>query len=245
MSPFVRLRVWSRSVLDLFFPRRCLGCEADLVADESLVCGRCRVVVLQRDVRRCARCGSEIDSDRRTRATCRVCRDTAFAFRGVVAALRYRGPVRSIVLSIKFGRRAEGVEVLADRLADAIRERRVDRRVDVVVPIPLHPLRRLARGFDQAERLAVAVAQRLRMPCVRLALRRARYTRRQATLRRAERVLNVRTSFVAGWLAFRVRGRRVLLVDDVMTSGATAQAAARVLMESGARSVIVAVAARG
>ncbi|MBK6939945.1 MAG: ComF family protein [Planctomycetes bacterium] len=245
MGPIVRLRAWLCSTLDLFFPRHCLGCESDLVGTESLVCGRCRVVVEQRNAQRCARCASEIDAARRTRASCRTCRDVVFAFRGAVAALRYRGPVRSIVLAIKFGRRAEGVEVLADRLADAILARRTDRRIDVVVPIPLHPLRRLVRGFDQAERLAVAVARRLQKPCVRLALRRARATRRQATLRRAERVRNVRTSFVAGWLAFRVRGRRVLLVDDVMTSGATAQAAAAVLLAAGARVVIVAVAARG
>lgn len=153
--------------------------------------------------------------------------------------------MRAVVLAIKFGRRCDGVDVLAARLEAALREQRVDARIDVVVPIPLHPLRRMTRGFDQAELLARALARRLGKPCLRFALRRRRHTRRQATLRRGDRAENVRGSFAPGVLAFRVRDRRVLLVDDVLTSGATAHTAASVLLECKARTVTVAVAARG
>ncbi|MBL8769600.1 MAG: ComF family protein [Planctomycetes bacterium] len=245
MGMFADARRLVRLGLDLFFPRRCLGCDDELLLDDHLVCGRCRVALVQDPVRRCAKCASELVQPRKTRGSCPVCRERAFAFRGVVAALRYRGPVRAIVLAIKFGRRAEGVTVLADRLVAELEAHGVLRRIDVVVPIPLHPLRRLTRGFDQAELLAAAVADRIGKPLLRHVLRRRRNTRRQATLRRSERADNLRSGFAPGILSFSVRGRRVLLVDDVLTSGATAHAAAIVLRACKANSVTVAVAARG
>jgi ComF family protein len=241
----VDLRTRIHAVLDLLFPRLCLGCDVELAGAEVLVCGPCRVVLEAPFAARCRKCAQEVDASRRSASSCPACRSSDFAFQGVVAALRYRGPVRGIVLSIKFGRRAEGADVLATRLVAAIVHARLERRIDVVVPVPLHPLRRLVRGFDQAELLARAVARRLHKPIATRALWRRRYTRQQARLDRAHRSGNVSAIFGAGLRARRVRGKRVLLVDDVMTSGATANAAALALRALGARTVTVAVAARG
>ena len=113
---------------------------------------------------------------------------------------------------------------------------------DLVVPVPLHWRRRLDRGFNQAESIARALAAALDLPLVS-ALRRHRHTRAQARLERGERARNPRGAFALGD-AQRLRGARVLLVDDVVTTAATVEAAARTLKSAGVERVLVAAVAR-
>ena len=173
---------------------------------------------------------------------CRRCRGRRFVFRRATAAVRYGGVARDLVLSVKFSGRREGMKVLGERLAAAHRETGIANRASLVVPVPLHPWRRLWRGFDQAELLADEVSKRLERPVVR-ALRRRRATVPQATRPPLERRSLTAEAFAATWRARAVRQRAVLLVDDVMTSGATVEAASRALLAAGARVVFVGVAA--
>lgn len=115
--------------------------------------------------------------------------------------------------------------------------------IDVIVPVPLHPRRTAERGFNQAELLAHAVQQFIGKP-FSVALRRGRYTSPQALLAKTARLKNVQNAFQLNAMS-DIRGARVLLVDDVFTTGATMQECARVLLEAGASDVAGMSVARG
>jgi len=189
----------------------------------------------------CAVCGTPFSSsfplDERGR--CRLCRAGANAFDAVCAAGFYEGRLRDLIHLFKYG----GVETLAEplgRMAMLAYPRR--ERVDLVVPMPMHWWRRWRRGFNQAGLLAREVGKRTGLPVMPV-VRRSRRTSPQAGLSRKARRQNVRG-------AFRVRrpdavqGKRVLLVDDVFTTGSTANACARALKDAGAAWVGVLVLAR-
>jgi len=153
----------------------------------------------------------------------------------------YQPPFDSVVMGLKFRR----LDYLAKRLAGPLAEQLDRTRFDVVVPVPLHWSRRLRRGYDQAELIAAELCDTLGRPLVR-ALRRRRATPAQSLHRdRQGRRANLDAAIVMRRrLGGQIRGLRVLLVDDVLTTGATLEAAARPLLDAGARSVDVAVAAR-
>jgi len=170
---------------------------------------------------------------------CRLCRTRARGFDTAYCFGAYEGTLRELIHLFKYGRMKPLAKTLAAHMAAALPR---DRRFDVVVPMPLHWRRQWQRGFNQSELLARVTARRCGIPMVN-AVRRTRATAAQAGLSNAERRENA-----AG--AFRVRkpraieARRVLLVDDVMTTGATASACAMALKRAGAKSVTLVALAR-
>jgi ComF family protein len=230
------------ALIEVLYRNTCAACGGERPLLGRPLCSLCAATFVAIAARGCRKCGSEPLGRTRAPARCRRCREREFAFRRAVAALRYGAAVRAVILAIKFERRREAIPLLAGPMAAALREAKLDRRVDVVVAVPLHPLRRYHRGFDQSECLAAALAARLALPHVEGALLRHRFTSPQSLRRRRERSAALDGAYVA-LRRRRIRGKTVLLVDDVMTSGATADAAARALLRGGARRVYVAVAA--
>jgi ComF family protein len=194
----------------------------------------------------CARCGWPFPGAGGTRGAdaplCQRCRETRDHFRVARAVLRYRndGIARAAILLAKHGRRLSLLRQLARLLAESAPQYLSLRQWDGLVPVPLHWVRRWRRGFNQAEILAQAVGYDHGLPVLGRALRRVRATPLQHgdfdTRRR-----NVRDSFA---IRRDVMGRRLLLVDDVFTTGATANACAGVLLEAGAAEVGVLTLAR-
>jgi ComF family protein len=158
------------------------------------------------------------------------------------ATWRYTGVVADAVRQFKYQRRWRLGAWLTDGMEGFVRRWMPMDDIDVVVPLPSHWLRRRLRGFDAPDALARALARRLDKPCDPRALRRPRWTASQTRLSWPQRLRNVRGAFAAR--RSRVAGRAVLLVDDVLTSGATARAASRALRRAGARAVYVITAAR-
>jgi ComF family protein len=156
----------------------------------------------------------------------------------------YRGLLRDLILRMKHS----GNEGLAEAVGEAWSERLAakvrDFGADTVIPVPLHWWRRWRRGFIQSEILAESWARRLRLPFRPRWLRRVRWTPMQSALTPTARRENVRSAFRVSE-SVGLRGRRVLLVDDVLTTGSTVHAAARALKDAGAQSVWVAVLAHG
>jgi len=157
----------------------------------------------------------------------------------LVAPLAYGGASASAIARFKYARRADLGPRLGAFLARSIAPLRGE--IDVVLPVPLHPRRLVERGYNQSALLAVPIAGVLGAPLAVRALRRVRHTPRQAGLDRARRLVNLDGAFVAERM---MKGERVLLVDDVRTTGATLDACSRVLLAAGAREVRAAVVAR-
>lgn len=175
---------------------------------------------------------------------CQRCRETTDHFCLARAVLRYReaGIARAAILLAKHGGRLPLLRHLGDFLAEEAPAHLALREWDGLVPVPLHWTRRFRRGFNQAEVLATAIGRRHGLPVIRRALRRPRRTLPQQGDAEARR-RNVRDAFAVS-VPGAVAGQRLLLVDDVFTTGATANACARALLSAGAAAVGVLTLAR-
>jgi len=165
-------------------------------------------------------------------------------FDKAVAVMRFRGVVRLAIHGLKYSQQTYWFKVLRAWLhagADAL----VDRsQIDCVIPIPLYPRRERERGFNQAWLLLQSITQKWKITSHRYALARVRETETQTHLDRQERMINLRGAFEVRQAGV-VYGKRVLLVDDVLTTGSTANECSRVLREAGATSIFVFTLARG
>jgi ComF family protein len=221
-------------LLDLLFPVRCAACDAP---GEAPFCGVCAETLVPVPAG-CPLCGAPAEegslSHLRPRR-CKPCRARAPPFALASAPWLHGGALAEAIHRLKY----EGHCELARPLG-VLFEGAAPPRVDVLVPIPLHPRRLRERGFDQARLLADAAGRRFSVP-VRPLLVRVRETGQQVGRDRAARERNVRGAFAADG---RVRGLRVCLVDDVLTTGATASAAALALLQAGAARVEVRTLAR-
>jgi ComF family protein len=175
---------------------------------------------------------------------CAACREHPPAFERLLALWSYEAPLDAVIQALKFRR----LDYLGRHLGDALaRMGKEDWEedlagIDLVVPVPLHWRRWLSRGYNQAERIAHAFALRRGLPLRSLLVRR-RLTPPQTLLGREERRANLRDAFRLRRAA-RIQGRRIALVDDVATTGATLEAAAAVLQENGAAAVLALVVGR-
>jgi ComF family protein len=157
-------------------------------------------------------------------------------FDGVAFVGGHEGPLREAILALKFGRRVVVAPSLGRLLATRLAALQPEWRVELVVPVPSHPRRQRERGVNQTLLLARSLAKRAGLPLDAEALRRRRYTVAQLELTPQERIENLQGVFEAPDPA-RVRGRRVLLLDDVFTTGATLMDGARALRSAGAAAV--------
>jgi ComF family protein len=236
--------------VDLLFPPCCLACER-LLADDDwiddqtpfLICRECCATFTFEATVVCPRCAAPMP-DAGLSAGCGECRRRKLPFEAALALGEYHGSLRDAVLKTK----KAAYESLTLQLGELVARRLIAAgwrdRCDVLVPVPSHWWRRWSRGTSGPELLATVIGQRLDLPVEQGLLRCQRRTRKQGTLLPNERLENVRGAFVIGKRA-QVEGRRIMLVDDVMTTGATLREAARLLLKAGARSVRVAVLARG
>jgi len=232
-------------VLDLVYPPGCISCGARLEGgEEGALCEGCRKQLPLIGRYRCPRCGDELGPyTAGARACPSECRRKTLYFRGAVAVCRYEGVARDLVQQLKYRGDLRAATWMGRMMLDRLRSMEWLASCDCVVPVPLHWSRRLGRRFNQSELLARAIAEPVALPVSRSALARTKRTSAQATLAYPERARNVKGAFRAREDA-AVNGRRILLVDDVMTTCATAAECARALLKAGAASVHVAVFGR-
>ena len=226
----------------LFYPATCAVCAEDVGGHEYL-CESCRSRAPRIKPPFCAKCSEPFSGAITQTFTCANCAHRILHFDSAIAAYRSRGLVRKLVHEFKYGRHRHLRHPLAAWLAEAMNDPRLmGRRFDLIVAVPLHPARQRERGFNQAELLAELLANRTAIP-LRPTLERIRYTKTQTAYDRAERMENLQDAFRLRKKA-DVRGLRLLLIDDVLTTGSTLSECARVLKEAGAISVHAATAAR-
>ncbi len=236
------LRSAALRAADALLPPRCLACGA-IAPQDGAVCGACWGGLSFIERPWCACCGLPFEFAAAEDTLCGACAAKAPAFDSARAVLRYDDASRPLILSFKHGDRMQAGRYFGRWMARTGAD--LAARADLVAPVPLHWRRLVARRYNQSAELArgVAAASGAGL-CVDL-LRRTRPTPSQGGLNRRARRLNVRGAFaIAPGREPAVRGARVLLIDDVLTTGATVEAAARTLKRAGAAGVDVLVLAR-
>lgn len=226
----------------LFYPPTCVVCLGNAERLEYL-CESCRTRAPRITAPFCVKCSEPFFGAITQTFNCANCEHRILHFDSAVAAYRSRGLVRKLVHDFKYGGQRHLRYPLAEWLGETLNDARLrGRRFDLIVPVPLHPARERERGFNQAALLAELLARRAALP-LRSVLERIRYTTTQTAYDRAERMENLHDAF-----RLRknrdVRELRVLLIDDVLTTGSTLSECARVLKAAGAISVHAATAAR-
>jgi len=230
------------AIASLFYPPVCTICCANVALREYL-CEECDAKITRIVPPFCAKCSEPFQGAITGPFTCANCAHRTIYFDAAVSAYRSRGIVRRIILDFKYGRQLYLRHLVARWLFAALDDDRLrQQRFDVIIPVPLHPARERERGFNQATLLAELASAQMSLQA-RPLLERTRYTTTQTAFDRAERMENLHGAFRLRKSA-DVRKLRVLLIDDVLTTGSTLSECARVLKKAGAISVHAATAAR-
>jgi ComF family protein len=228
---------------DFIYPPVCIACgEAGPQANHLLLCRKCLEKINLRPGYMCGRCGAAMHREPDEGRPCPRCFTNRMNFAQAVSAGDYEGPLGAVARGLKFSGLRFLAAPLAKELAHVVAARIPMSDIHLVTPVPLHWTRRLKRGFNQSALIARALAKGLDLKYAP-ALRRAARTRPQTGLPAAARLKNPLNAFVARDKFLR-DGRNVLLVDDIMTTGATLMECARVLRKAGAKRIYVAVVAR-
>ena len=249
--------------VDLIFPASCLACKAELQAelsDESDrigLCTNCRYKMshgdwkmshgdwkmARRDWPVCRRCASRVPTIPGEVSECARCRDQNLWFDRALALGSYDGLLRDLTVRMKTDRseRLAGAlgQLMVARFGDDLREM----QLDAIVAVPMHAWRRLARGTNPPAALAASLGRELRLPAFSRLLIRRRNTQPQLGLSQPARFRNVRNEMLVR-ASYHLGAPHVLLIDDILTTGATCSEAARMLKRAGAARVSVLVAAR-
>jgi ComF family protein len=241
-AAFEGLKRGGTAALDVLLPPQCLKCRA-AVDRQGLLCPACWGEASWLAPPLCAACGFPFEYDEGPGALCAACTRASPLFERARAALVYDDASKALILGFKHADRLEGAPAYGRWLARAGAELVQD--AELIAPVPLHRWRLLRRRYNQAALLALSLGRAAGKPCVPDLLARVKATRSQGGLGRAGRAENVRAAFaVRPRRRDALQGRRVLLVDDVYTTGATATACARALLRAGAAAVDVLTLAR-
>jgi ComF family protein len=225
------VRFLLKSLADFAFPPICYGCDTEI--EEGLVCEGCRLALFTHELAVCPKCGRPCT---RTAETCGQCR-TPFSLSRVRAVGTYAPPFDKLIHAFKYSGKTKVGELLGQAVAALVRQDEVLSAADAVCPIPLHPARLRERGFNQSLLLAGAISMSTGIPLVEFLVREKNTPTQTLKTKPKDRLKNLTGAFRPRPDA-DVEDKTVLLVDDVMTTGATLDQAAQPLLAAGAAGVL-------
>ncbi|HKL11646.1 MAG TPA: ComF family protein [Clostridia bacterium] len=229
---------------NLVFPRNihCLLCGRQILPSEKYsLCSKCREKMMFLFEKNCCnRCGRPLSYKGEERF-CVECAGQKLRFEKAVSCLYYDDFSRKLIFQLKYGKKEYFAYHMAEMMMDRL-ENSGTGKFDYIVPVPLHAERERERGFNQALLLAEPLGKMRGEPVLKKFLERKRQTVDQTNLGKKERFENLKGSFATRGAEI-IKGRRVLLIDDVFTTGATSNDCSRALMDSGAGEVFVATVA--
>lgn len=232
---FSAIRTFSRDLIDLAYPGRCAACGVAVDRGHRL-CRDCDYAMSLLELRpQCLKCGAPVAHDQ---APCQRCEGRGYRlFDSMVRMSVFESPFAELITRFKYYHGWSIGELLAERAVRLPRVRRLLDETDVLVPVPLHPTRHVARGFNQArvfaDRVGALSGVKVASPVIRV-----QRTPQQALLQARQRIKNVRGAFVL-ICPRKIKDNRVTLVDDVFTSASTLKEVARIVRPAGPASVHV------
>lgn len=222
-------------LIDLLFPRCCPVCGEITVPGKALICSGCigKLSFVRQPC--CKKCGKEVLSD--AVEYCYDCSRHPKTFEYGIALLNYNETAKTSMARIKYRNKREYLDFYSEAIAKRMGKKLKRIRADVLVPVPVHLTRKRERGFNQAEVLAEKLGKRLNLPVLNGYLIRDRNTAPQKQLNPKERLKNLEQAFTARPFPDMVQS--VILVDDIYTTGSTAEACSRVLKRAGVKQIYV------
>lgn len=233
------IRKAGKLFLDMLYPRRCPVCHDIAVPGGSRICNVCREKLKSITGPRCFRCSKPLK--REEQEYCKDCRKTRLFDQGI-GIFPYGSVLQESLFKLKYGKRQEYGSFYGQIAAVYSREIIRNWGVEIIIPIPLHRKRMEKRGYNQAELIAEALGKTLCIPVDSRLMKRKVNTRPQKELDYRERKQNMKNAF---FLKGENRYRRILLVDDIYTTGSTIEAAAELLKRNGAENVFFLTIAMG
>ena len=233
-------------ILEILFPSSiyCISCRS--IIDKSrpyALCDECMATFRWANGRTCEKCG-KILQDNYAHDICADCREIAHHFEKGYTCVQYGKRERELLLAFKYGGQAFIGDKIAEVMADRLAPENLD--MDLIIPVPMHRRKERKRGYNQAEIIAKCLSKKLGLPYSSKLIKRAENTPAMSGLTSSERRLNMDNAFCISKSAEdKIKFKRVLLVDDIYTTGSTASACSRVLMERGASEVRVITFAAG
>ena len=234
------LRTTGRTALDLVYPPCCVLCRVRISHDRPVICDDCGSGLLSVDAPYCERCGQPLDAPV---SSCPACPGRTFYFDGAFSGFQFNRPLQDLIHQLKYRNRPGIGRYLGSLLAKRVEGEPGIPHITAVVPVPLHPLRKRERGYNQSACIARGISEGTGIPVLENVLVRNRNTPTQTSLNPDARTANVEGVFEVG-RGEAVRDATVSLVDDIFTTGATINSCARALLQGGAERVFALTIAR-
>ena len=228
--------------LDLLYPPSCVCCHKNLSGySQKLLCSECYDSLVHIKDNSCYFCGSPLGKYAKRTKQCDICRNISRSYTRVIAAVEYNEIARKMILSYKFYNRKHLCLLMAREMLQRIFKEYSEISFDYILPVPLHKKKYAARGYNQSELLAHYISDNLNFRLKTDLLIRMRNTPPQSLLDSAGRETNLKDAFI---VTREIAKKRILLIDDVLTTGCTASECAKALRMAGAERIYVAVFAR-
>lgn len=233
------IREYLHAFLDLFYSRSCLHCNRNLNNSYELyLCEDCKKDIRYLSNSHCIRCGAALGPHIASTAKdgCAVCKGKYLPFNTLTSIAHYDGVMKTLIHSFKYARQKFLSSLLNDIVLTHEQLKEIVPHIDIIVPIPLHWLKKMRRGFNQSELLSRGIQRYFSKPISANNLCRIKYTASQTQLTKSQRLVNIHNAFFVKYPK-SFKGKRILLVDDVLTTGVTASECSKKLKEAGAESV--------
>ncbi|MFH1198986.1 MAG: ComF family protein [Candidatus Omnitrophota bacterium] len=226
-------------IKDILYPKTCIVCKSHLKGEfavDNMVCGKCWGKVKINKPPFCHSCGRHLEKKSFAKHLCGACLKKPLHFDRAFSPYVYEGTIENLIHEFKYKNKSHLGKILSKPMINFIKEYSLPiDYIDLILPVPLSKARLREREFNQAHILSAAIAEEFNKPLLDGALERVRHTKTQTELGINQRFDNVRGSFALK--NKDIKGKNILLVDDVLTTGATCSEAARTLKESGANIV--------
>lgn len=230
-----------KGFLDILYPRICLVCKKKLpeFSIDNAVCRKCWDTIEKNTPPFCGSCGRHFQAPDISKNTCPECEDKKFYFDRALSPFRYEGTIKELIHGFKYENKRHLGALLSAELIKFIKEYDLPiKTLNAVIPVPIHAVKLREREYNQSQILSEYIAKEFNKEILNGTLIRRRWTKTQTDLRLEERLKNIKGCFCLKQ-PDAICKKNILLVDDVLTSGATASEAARVLKNGGADCVYV------